>query len=215
MGADRGPAVLVDLFGERALLVRADDQATIHRLAAALGAALSTGRVIDVVPGDRSLLLIFDGTDDGEVSAREVVTDALAAPVVTPSRRRHVIPVRYGGDDGPDLADAARLAGMTTDELVELHTSGEHPVLFLGFAPGFPYIGDLPPSLVLPRLSTPRTVIPAGSVGIAESYTGIYPAPLPAGWRIIGRTPMALFDPRTDPPTTLLAGDLVRFEAIP
>jgi inhibitor of KinA len=88
-------------------------------------------------------------------------------------------------------------------------------VLFLGFAPGFPYIGDLPPSLVLPRLSTPRTVTPAGSVGIAESYTGIYPAPLPAGWRIIGRTPMALFDPRTDPPTTLLAGDLVRFEAIP
>jgi KipI family sensor histidine kinase inhibitor len=87
-------------------------------------------------------------------------------------------------------------------------------VLFLGFAPGFPYIGDLAPALVLPRLATPRTSTPAGSVGIAEAYTGIYPAALPAGWRIIGRTAMAMFDPATDPPTTLLPGDLVRFEAV-
>jgi KipI family sensor histidine kinase inhibitor len=214
MDTDDGPALRIDRFGERALLVRAPDQATVLRLAGGLAGWLAAGRLHDVVPGDRSLLVTFDGSDVGESTTRDAIAATLAHPVTPAPPRHHVIPVRYGGDDGPDLADAASLAGITPDALVALHTSGEHPVLFLGFAPGFPYIGDLAPALVLPRLATPRTSTPAGSVGIAEAYTGIYPAALPAGWRIIGRTAMAMFDPATDPPTTLLPGDLVRFEAV-
>jgi KipI family sensor histidine kinase inhibitor len=214
MDTGTGPDVHVDRFGERALLVRAADQATVLGLAAGLAGWLAGGRLLDVVPGDRSLLVTFDGSDAGEATARDAIAATMAHPVTPPTPRHHLIPVRYGSEEGPDLADAASLAGVTPDELVALHTAGEHPVLFLGFAPGFPYIGDLAPELVLPRLATPRTSTPAGSVGIAEAYTGIYPAPLPAGWRIIGRTAMSMFDPAGDPPTTLLPGDLVRFEAV-
>jgi KipI family sensor histidine kinase inhibitor len=204
----------VDGFGERALLVRAADQGSIHALAAGLLGELAAGRLADVVPGDRTLLVTFDGTVDGEAAAREAIAAAAAQPTAPATPRRHVIPVRYGGVDGPDLDDAARLADRTPDEVVALHTGRDHPVLFIGFAPGFPYIGGLAPELVLPRLPTPRTSTPPGSVAIAEAYTGIYPAALPGGWRVIGHTATPMFDPRADPPTTLLPGDLVRFEAI-
>jgi KipI family sensor histidine kinase inhibitor len=204
----------VDRFGERALLVRAADQGSIHSLAAGLLGALAAGRLADVVPGDRTLLVTFDGTVDGEAVAREAIAAVAALPTAPATPRRHVIPVRYGGTDGPDLAEAARLVGRTPDDVVALHAGRDHPVLFIGFAPGFPYIGGLAPELVLPRLATPRTSTPPGSVAIAEAYTGIYPAALPGGWRVIGRTAAPMFDPHADPPTTLLPGDLVRFEAI-
>jgi KipI family sensor histidine kinase inhibitor len=205
----------VDGFGERALLVRAADQDSIHALAAGLLGELAAARLADVVPGDRTLLVTFDGTVDGEAAAREAIAAAAAHPAAPATPRRHIIPVRYGDADGPDLDEAARLAGCTPDDLVALHTGRDHPVLFIGFAPGFPYIGGLAPELVLPRLATPRTSTPPGSVAIAETYTGIYPAALPGGWRVIGCTATPMFDPRADPPTTLLPGDLVRFEAIP
>jgi KipI family sensor histidine kinase inhibitor len=204
----------VDGFGERALLVRAADQGRIQALTAGLLGALAAGRLADVVPGDRTLLVTFDGTADGEAAARVAISAAAAHAPAPAAPRRHVIPVRYGGTDGPDLDDVARLAGRTPDDVVALHTGRDHPVLFIGFAPGFPYIGGLAPELVLPRLATPRTSTPPGSVAIAEAYTGIYPVALPGGWRVIGRTATSMFDPRADPPTTLLPGDLVRFEAI-
>ena len=204
----------VDGFGERALLVRAVDQGSIHTLAAGLLGALAAGRLADVVPGDRTLMVTFDGTADGEAAAREAIAAAAAHAPDPTAPGRHVIPVRYGGLDGPDLDDVARLAGRTPDDVVALHTGRDHPVLFIGFAPGFPYIGGLAPELVLPRLATPRTSTPPGSVAIAEAYTGIYPAALPGGWRVIGRTATPMFDLRVDPPTTLLPGDVVRFEAV-
>ena len=114
--------------------------------------------------------------------------------------------------DGRDLADVAARTGMTTDDVVELHTGSELSVLFCGFAPGFAYLGDLSPRLRVDRLATPRTRTPAGSVAIAGRMSGIYPADLPGGWRVIGRTDVTLFDPRRDPPVTLLPGDRVRFE---
>jgi 5-oxoprolinase (ATP-hydrolysing) subunit B len=207
-----GPAVV--RLGERAVIVRTATQDEVLDLAAALVTYLAARRLVDIVPGDRSLLVVFDGTDAGEVVARDAIAAALGTTVVrTP--RRHVIPVRYGGTDGPDLDEAATLAGITPRDLIERHAGRDYPVLFIGFAPGFPYIGGLPPELVLPRLATPRTSTPAGSVAIAETYTGIYPAPLPGGWRVIGRTTLLLFDSSADPPTTLQPGDLVRFEAIP
>jgi KipI family sensor histidine kinase inhibitor len=206
------PSVRIDPFGDRALLVRAGTQGEILGLTAALLDGLAAGTLVDLVPGDRSLLVVVDGTDRGEAAARAAVAAASRTQAPPPAPRRHVIPVRYGGDDGPDLVDVATLTGSTADDVIARHTAREYPVLFLGFAPGFPYLGDLPPELRVPRLDIPRTTTPAGSVALAESYTGIYPADLPGGWRIIGRTSAAMFDPTADPPAMLLPGDLVRFE---
>jgi KipI family sensor histidine kinase inhibitor len=122
--------------------------------------------------------------------------------------------VVYGGDTGPDLADVAGMAGMTEAEVIELHAAIELEVLFCGFAPGFAYLGAVAPALAVPRLATPRTRVAAGSVGLADGMTGIYPADLPGGWRIIGRTPVRLFDARREPPARLVPGDRVRFVAI-
>ncbi|MGH2418244.1 MAG: 5-oxoprolinase subunit B family protein, partial [Candidatus Limnocylindria bacterium] len=114
--------------------------------------------------------------------------------------------------DGPDLAEVADLTGLAPSDVIARHAGTELRVLFCGFAPGFAYLGELPPVLHVGRLSTPRTRTPAGSVAIAGSMTGIYPADLPGGWRVIGRTEVGMFDPRQDPPALLLPGDRVRFE---
>ena len=209
------PDVQVDAFGEAALLARIPDQALIHAVTAGLVAELQAGRLLDVVPGDGTLLIRFDGTDAGEADARGLLAAALADPPAPVAPRRHEIAVRYGGDDGPDLASTAALAGMTPARLIELHAERTYTVRFLGFAPGFAYLGNLAPELVVPRLDVPRTTTPAGSVAIAEGYTGIYPALLPGGWRVIGRTDAVMFDPGADLPTTLLPGDIVRFRPQP
>ena len=129
---------------------------------------------------------------------------------------RHVdIPVCYGSDFGPDLEDVAAYAGLSRDDVVRIHSSVEYFVYFLGFSPGFPYLGELPQSLAVPRLSTPRTRVPAGSIAIGGTQTGIYPTASPGGWRIIGRTPLELFHPMEKTPTLLQMGDLVRFRPIP
>ena len=121
------------------------------------------------------------------------------------------IPGAYGGDDGPDLATVAAHAGLDSDEVVRLHTTADHVVGMIGFAPGCPYLLGLPAALAIPRRATPRTRVPAGSVAIAERQTGIYPWTSPGGWHVIGRTPRAMFDPHRDPPALLRAGDRVRF----
>lgn len=212
--------IRIDRFGERGLHVRVEGQGLVHALLDALVGDLAEGRVDDVVAGDGSILLVFDGTDAGERAARTALRDAIERSgdarwlAARPRPREFVIPVHYGGDDGPDLDEAAALAGCTPDDLVRRHAAGGYTVRFVGFAPGFPYIGDLPLEIAVPRLDSPRTRTPTGSVAIAERYTGIYPAELPGGWRVIGRTPLTLFDPAKDPPALLLAGDRVRFEAI-
>jgi inhibitor of KinA len=125
------------------------------------------------------------------------------------------IPVRYGGDFGPDLAGVARHAGISPERVVELHSSALYLVHFLGFSPGFPYLGGLPPELATPRLEVPRRLAPAGSVAIGGSHAGIYPMDSPGGWRIVGRTPLRLFDDAATPPALLAMGDHVRFVPIP
>ncbi|UNL85757.1 5-oxoprolinase subunit PxpB [Priestia koreensis] len=145
----------------------------------------------------------------------EVTRILLALDVEEEAPSRTVqIPVCYEGEFAPDLAEVARHNGLSQEEVIDLHTSGEYLVYMLGFAPGFPYLGGLSEKLATPRKASPRSAIPAGSVGIAGNQTGVYPFESPGGWQIIGRTPLALFQPHEDPPTLLQAGDIIQFTAI-
>lgn len=124
------------------------------------------------------------------------------------------IPVRYGGEYGPDLLDLAKQKNMTVRELVERHTAPIYTVYFIGFQPGFPYLGGLDTALYSPRHATPRLQVPAGSVGIGGEQTGIYPFASPGGWQLLGHTDLPLFNLQNDQPTLLQAGDTLSFIAI-
>ncbi len=207
-------------FGEVALLVEAvGDQATANRavlvLADQLMAAALPG-IVMVQPALTSLLVQFNplqiGYPAAEMSVRALLDQGV--PADAPSARVVEIAVRYGGADGPDLEDVARQLDLTPDDVIALHTAQPRRVLMLGFAPGFPYIGPLPPALTLPRRATPRTAVPPGSVAIAAGMTGVYPQRLPGGWHLLGRTDAVLFDPQRSPPSLVQAGDYVRFVTI-
>ncbi|WP_141432170.1 5-oxoprolinase subunit PxpB [Bacillus sp. 03113] len=124
------------------------------------------------------------------------------------------IPICYGGVYGPDLEDVAKHNGLTTDEVIAIHSTGEYLVYMIGFAPGFAFMGGMSDKIATPRRSTPRTSIPVGSVGIAGKQTGIYPISTPGGWQLIGKTPTPLFLPNEHPPSLLQAGDRVKFRSI-
>jgi len=128
-----------------------------------------------------------------------------------PEARPVEIPVCYGGEWGPDLDALAAAHDLTPAQVIERHAGGRYRVYFLGFLPGFPYLGGLPPALATPRRATPRPRVPAGSVGIAGAQTGVYPGETPGGWQIIGRTPQRLYDPNRQPPALLAVGDAVQF----
>ncbi|MEF3273891.1 MAG: 5-oxoprolinase subunit PxpB [Chloroflexus sp.] len=212
-------SVWIDLMGEAALLVRWSAEAAAAGAPLAVTAALQRNLppgVIDLVPAIDSLLVCFDplATDRDQLSTQ--LTELARHPPLTalPVGREVVIPVHYGGKDGPDLPEIAAQTGLTPTEIISLHTATEQRVIMIGFAPGYPYLGWLPPVLHLPRRKTPRVAVPAGSVAIAAGLTGIYPATLPGGWHLIGRTELRLFDPTADPPTLLQPGDRVRFVAL-
>ncbi|MFE4044625.1 MULTISPECIES: 5-oxoprolinase subunit PxpB [unclassified Priestia] len=124
------------------------------------------------------------------------------------------IPVCYGGEYGPDLEYVARHHNLTTEEVISIHSEGEYLAYMIGFAPGFPFLGGLSERIATPRRPSPRTSIPAGSVGIAGMQTGVYPISTPGGWQLIGQTPVKLFLPEQNPPSLLQAGDIVKFEPI-
>jgi len=134
--------------------------------------------------------------------------------VKLPEPRRVEIPVCYGGEFGPDLAEVCAMRGMTEAQAIESHASVEYLVYFLGFVPGFAYLGELPKELVTPRLAAPRKRVPAGSVGIAGNQTGVYPFATPGGWRLLGRTPVSMFQADRDGLSLLSIGDRVRFAPI-
>ena len=196
-------------FGESALLVELEDADQAQALASSLRGNRLPG-VRASVPGLASLLVELDPlATDPDLVASELerrIRDLAPAPLLG---RLHTIAVVY---DGPDLDAVAALVNRTPSEVVALHTGRELRVLFCGFAPGFAYLGDLPPRLRVDRLGTPRTRTPAGAVAIAGRMSGIYPADLPGGWRVIGRTSVELFDPHSQRPVLLLPGDRVRFE---
>ncbi len=206
-------------FGAAALLLEATPATPLaNRLVLALAdqlAAAPPDGVSGAVPAISSLLVTFDPLQISLAQLRPLIERLLAELEPAPDRPARIvtIPVRYGGADGPDLETAAQLLGLSPHELVALHSGQIYRVMMLGFAPGFPYIGPLPTALRLPRRSTPRSAVAAGSVAIAAGLTGIYPARLPGGWHLIGRTDLTMFDPMADPPALLAAGDGVRFVA--
>ncbi len=207
--------------GDRALVVELGDSIDIavnDRVRGVMTAMehLDLPGVDDLVPSYRSLLIAYDPT----VALREDLVEAVTAAcrdlgrAGEAERRVVTLPTLYGGEHGPDIGHVAEHAGMDPDRVVELHSGVDYRVYMIGFAPGFPYLGGLPPELATPRLASPRVRIPPGSVGIAESQTGIYPAASPGGWRLIGRTPVRLFDPGREPPSIVVAGDFIRFVAL-
>jgi len=174
-------------------------------------------RIRNLHPAYASLLIDFDplrmSHAELEAKVRRWVEDA---PSEQNSGERTIsIPVCYDAEFGPDLADVAAHNDISANEVIRLHTSGTYLVYFLGFSPGFAYLGGLPEKLRTPRLATPRGRVRAGSVGIAGEQTGVYPIDSAGGWRLIGRTPVTMFDPVADPPSRLQPGDRVRFTAIP
>lgn len=202
------PAVVA--FGDSAVLVQLDGSAAARTLGESLRTDPPAG-VTGAVPALQSVLVEFDPVvTHADDVARAAVGRASASVVAAPGRLR-TVPVVYGGEHGPDLAAVADLTGLTAAAVVEIHASTELGVLFDGFAPGFAYLGELHEALRVPRLETPRTRTPRGSVAVAGAMSGVYPADLPGGWRVIGRTPIHLFDPLRDPPAYLLPGDRVRF----
>lgn len=200
-------------FGEHGLLVELDGPEAAQALAASLLRERPAG-VAAIVPGLASLLVELEpmAAANAPSIGEEIEARQRASDGPPPAGRARVIPVAYGGAHGPDLDEVAQRCGLPPAELVARHAATELRVLFCGFAPGFAYLGDLPEALRVPRLATPRTTTPPGSVAIAGAMTGIYPADLPGGWRIIGRTPIVLFDPHREPPAYLVPGDTVRLE---
>jgi KipI family sensor histidine kinase inhibitor len=195
--------------GERGLLVEVGELETVHRLHAALR-ELDPPGVVELVPGYRTLLVLAHPDRAGlldELAARLPALELPPAEAVTGEPVE--IPVTY---DGEDLEEVAGLTGLDADEVVRRHTAPEYTVAFLGFSPGFPYLVGLDPALEVPRRDTPRTSIPAGSVGLAGTQTGIYPTASPGGWQLIGRTDVTLFDPGRDPPALLAPGGRLRFK---
>ncbi len=203
-------AVIVE-FGDRIDRLLSE---RVLRLSALLRAAKLPG-VVETVPTFRSLMVHYDpcATDGASLTAAiENLLDNSRGEAKPVTLWR--IPACYAASHGPDLAEVAQRTGLSMEEIVGLHSNTRFHIYMLGFVPGYPYMGDLPEPLVLPRRADPRVRVPPGSIAIATSMTAIYPLESPGGWHLIGATPIRLFDPRRSRPALLGAGDAVRFEPI-
>jgi inhibitor of KinA len=170
--------------------------------------------VTDVVPGYGSLLVIYDPLRVAGEDVRAAIASHVEGPAPAAPARRIEIPVLYHPEVAPDLQALAEEKGLTPEALAALHAASDYRCYLVGFRPGFPFLGGLDERLVSPRLATPRPRVPAGAVGIGGRQTGVYPVESPGGWRLIGRTPVRLFDPARAEPFLVRAGDTVRFVAI-
>jgi len=169
--------------------------------------------VEEAVPTYRSLLIHYNPMLVPLEALRDAVETAVreSMEMPLPKARRVILPTKYGGDRGPDLEYVARYNKLAIEDVIRIHSGTDYLVYMIGFTPGFPYLGELPRSIACPRLSTPRVKVPAGSVGIAGTLTGVYSVDSPGGWRLIGQTPLKLFDEKLDPPSLLRSGDYARF----
>lgn len=172
--------------------------------------------VVELVPTYRSLMIHYDPL----VIEFQQLVDTLKElesnlkNIQLPAPEVIEIPTLYGGEYGPDIENVAKHNDLSVEEVIEIHTSKEYLIYMLGFTPGFPYLGGMDPRIATPRLATPRTKISGGSVGIAASQTGVYPIDSPGGWQLIGRTPLALYDPQRETPILLKAGNYIVFRSI-
>ncbi|HEY3599477.1 MAG TPA: 5-oxoprolinase subunit PxpB [Paraburkholderia sp.] len=202
-------------LGDSALVCEAPPPATLdcqRRVWAAAEAARDWPHVLEVVPGMNNLTLVFDPLEaDRDALMQQLQSAWDAAGNASAAGREIEIPVQYGGEFGPDLNAVAEHTGLSRQDVIGRHSAGEYVVFFLGFQPGFAYMGGLDKTLHTPRRAAPRLEVPAGSVGIGGAQTGIYPSASPGGWQLIGRTALPLFDPSRTPPTLLQPGDRVRF----
>jgi KipI family sensor histidine kinase inhibitor len=208
-------------MGDRSVIVELGDNISpeVNRRVRELDISLMQNPMeglVEAVPTYRSLLIIYDPLEIDIATLKQRVEDLQKkmGGIDIPEPKTMEIPVVYGGEYGPDLEWVAQYHKISSEEVIQLHTGTIYQVYMIGFTPGFPYMGELPERLATPRRETPRTVIPEGSVAIAQRQTGIYPVESPGGWHILGRTPLKLFNPTKSPPTLLEIGDLVRFFAI-
>lgn len=208
-----GDSALLLRFGA---LVDAGVNAGVHRAAASLARADLPG-VRSIAPSYAALVLTLDLPAVARAGGAAALVERVRASLTTPTEAVHgparvvEVPVHYGGDDGPDLEFVAEATGLGTTEVIRLHSGADYQVAMLGFRPGFPYLLGLPAKLRLPRRSSVRARVAAGSVAIAGAQAGIYPSESPGGWHVLGHTGLRLFDPARSPPSLLLPGDRVRF----
>ena len=208
-------------MGDRALLVELgegidpDVNARVHALAA-LVSQISPRGLENVVPTYRAFMVQYDPLAVSAKTLEEMIKQLSGSlkQVGSAAGKLVEIPVCYGGDFGPDMDQVASHCGLTLDEVIRRHTAPEYLIYMVGFTPGFPFLGGMDESLSTPRLEKPRTRVPEGSVGIANSQTGIYPVTSPGGWQLIGKTPLKLFAPHRETPFLYEAGDRIKFVAI-
>ena len=208
-------------MGDRSLLVELGDEISpainqrVQELFAGIDSNPSKG-ILDLVPSYRSLLVIYDplciSLDEIKVGIIDIWKNPDRCRLPQPQTVK--IPVVYGGQRGPDLQQVALYHNLTPQEVIGFHTEPTYRVYMIGFTPGYPYLGEVLDAIATPRRKTPRTLVPKGSVGIAQKQTGIYSVDSPGGWQIIGWTPIKLFDPDGQPPSQLVMGDRVQFYAI-
>ena len=186
---------------------------THHQVSALTHALGGVRGILNLHPAYASVLVDFDPRLHDHATVEQLVRERLESALhASPAEGRTIeIPVCYGGEFGPDLADVAAHTGLSPARVVDLHSSAEYLVYFVGFSTCFPYLGGLPRELATPRLSNPRKHVPVGSVAIGGSQAGVYPLASPGGWRLIGRTSLRLFDPERTPPPLLRMDDRVRF----
>ena len=172
--------------------------------------------VVDVIPSFCALLINYDPRVIGYEEIKGRIKDLLKVEIKAGDERKKIfeIPVCYGGDFGPDIATIAEHAGLTEQEVIDIHSSRDYLIYMLGFLPGFCYLGGLDERIFTPRLASPRLKIDAGSVGIGGSQTGIYPLDSPGGWQLMGKTPVKTYDPGREVPILVEAGDYIRFVPI-
>lgn len=221
--------MLISPLGDSALRVQLGekmDESTLVRVQSACAAieAAALPGVVELVPAYTTVTVHYDALAVARAGAEpdlatwlgDRVREAIARGGKAKLEKRAVVEIAvcYGGEFGPDLARVAAQAKISADEVIKRHAKAEYRVALVGFAPGFPYLLGLPRELATPRLAKPRTVVPAGSVGIAGEQTGIYPLATPGGWNLIGRAAVQLFNPHQTPPARLQAGDRVKFRAV-
>ncbi|EPS2707558.1 5-oxoprolinase subunit PxpB [Cronobacter turicensis] len=203
------------LLGESAVVLELEPPVTLasqQRIWGLVQRLTEVPAVVEVIPGMNNITVMLREPETMALDAIERLQRWWEeSEAIIPDARRIEIPVVYGKDAGPDLSVVANHAGLSEKQVVEMHAQVDYVVYFIGFQPGFPYLGGLAPALATPRRAEPRLQVPAGSVGIGGSQTGIYPLPTPGGWQIIGHTPLALFNPHKNPPGLLAPGDTVRF----
>ncbi len=209
------------LVGDRGLLAEYGESIDpeINRKVRIMGLLLDRDRprgVEEIIPTYRAVLIRYDPLETEPAVLEEALIgleDRLDS-ITVPEPERVEIPVCYGGPYGPDLDHVAQVNGLSADRVVEIHTSTAYQIYMIGFTPGFPFLGGMDERIATPRLESPRTAVPAGSVGIANNQTGMYPVTSPGGWQIIGRTPLRLFAPERENPFLYKAGDLIEYKPI-